>query len=80
MPFVSNVSAAPTADPARIREQLAAQVCSPVLWERSIRWAIGEGIVTFLEPGPGQVLAGLMRKIDQDVLVRSAATPSESPS
>lgn len=75
VPFVSNVTALPTTDPTRIREQLAEQVCAPVLWEKSMRWALAQGIRRFLEPGPGEVLAGLLRKVDETVEVRSAATP-----
>jgi [acyl-carrier-protein] S-malonyltransferase len=75
VPFVSNVTALPTDDPARIQAQLAEQVCAPVLWERSMRWALAQGIRRFLEPGPGEVLGALLRKIDEQVSVRSAATP-----
>lgn len=75
VPFVSNVTALPTDDPERIRAQLAEQVCAPVLWERSLRWALARGIRRYLEPGPGEVLAGLLRKVDETVDVRSAATP-----
>ncbi len=77
VPFVSNVTAEPTADPAAIKAQLAQQVCAPVLWERSMRWALGQGITSFLEPGPGEVLAGILRKIDPEADVRSAATPAK---
>lgn len=73
--FVSNVTGAPTADPEAIRIQLADQVCAPVLWEKSLRWSLSQGIRRFLEPGPGEVLAGILRKIDASVEVRSAATP-----
>jgi [acyl-carrier-protein] S-malonyltransferase len=79
LPFVSNVTAEPTDDPERIREQLALQVCSPVLWEASMRWALSQGIRDFLEPGPGTVLAGLLRKIDPSAQVRSAASPADFP-
>jgi [acyl-carrier-protein] S-malonyltransferase len=77
VPFVSNVNGAPTTDTDQIRSQLAAQVCSPVLWEKSMRWALEAGLTAFLEPGPGQVLAGLMRKIDKSAEVSSAATPAD---
>ena len=63
-------------DPEQIRKQLAAQVCAPVLWERSMRHALAQGITSFLEPGPGQVLAGILGKIDATASVRSAATPA----
>jgi [acyl-carrier-protein] S-malonyltransferase len=76
VPFVSNVTALPTSDPEAIRTQLANQVCAPVLWEKSMRFALAQNLRRFLEPGPGEVLAGLLRKIDPDVEVRSIATPA----
>jgi malonyl CoA-acyl carrier protein transacylase len=39
--------------------------------------ALAQGVRHFLEPGPGTVLAGLMRKIDSSVRVRPAATPAD---
>jgi len=77
VPFVSNVTALETTDPERIRQQLAEQVCAPVLWERSMRHALGRGIRAFLEPGPGNVLAGILSKIDPEAEVRSAAKPAD---
>jgi len=76
--FLNNVSGGPVEDPATIRQQLADQVCAPVLWEKSMRWALGQGVNHFLEPGPGQVLAGILRKIDADARVDSAATAAEA--
>jgi [acyl-carrier-protein] S-malonyltransferase len=76
IPFVSNVTGAPTSDPEAIRVQLADQVCAPVLWEKSMRHALAQGIKSYLEPGPGEVLSGILRKIDPEVAVRSAATPA----
>ncbi|MFT7484654.1 MAG: [acyl-carrier-protein] S-malonyltransferase [Candidatus Paceibacteria bacterium] len=77
--FLSNVNGGPVSDPAIIREQLAQQVCAPVLWEKSMRHALEQGITTFLEPGPGQILGGIMRKIDKTASVESAAKPSQAP-
>jgi [acyl-carrier-protein] S-malonyltransferase len=77
VPFVTNVTGEPVRDPERIREHLAAQVCSPVLWERSMRWALAQGVREFLEPAPGKVLAGLLSKIHAEARVRSAATPAD---
>jgi [acyl-carrier-protein] S-malonyltransferase len=76
VPFVSNVTAEPGRDPEAIRRQLAEQVCAPVLWERSMRWALAQGLRSFLEPGPGEVLGGLLRKIDESATCRSVATPA----
>ncbi len=78
IPFVSNVTAAVTTDPAVIRRQLAEQVCAPVLWEKSMRWALAQGIRRFLEPGPGSALGGLLGKIDASAEVISRATPPAS--
>lgn len=79
VPFVSNVTAAFSSDPAAIREQLAAQVCASVLWERSMRLALEKGIQSFLEPAPGEVLGGLLRKLDEGVEILSVARPEQVP-
>ena len=77
VPFASNVTGAPTREPDAIRTQLADQVCAPVLWEKSLRWALAQGILHFVEPGPGTVLAGIFSKIDAAAVVRSVAKPSD---
>jgi [acyl-carrier-protein] S-malonyltransferase len=77
IPVISNVTAEPAGDPDGIRSLLARQVCAPVLWERSIRAALAQGQTEFLEPGPGKVLSGLMRKTSKDAQVRSIANPSD---
>lgn len=81
IPFLSNVTGAPVESPEEIRSHLANQVCSSVLWEQSMRWALEAGLTRHLEPGPGRVLAGLMGKIAKDagveVTVRGVETPSD---
>ncbi|MCK6446219.1 MAG: ACP S-malonyltransferase [Planctomycetes bacterium] len=77
VPFLTNVTGETEHDPARIRANLAQQVCAPVRWEQSMRNAISRGVTRFLEPGPGKVLAGLLGKIAPEATVRSAATPAE---
>ncbi|MFT4647286.1 MAG: [acyl-carrier-protein] S-malonyltransferase [Glaciecola sp.] len=84
IPVLSNVTALPSTDPEILKLQLATQVCAPVLWERSMNWALGKGegacqppVETFLEPGPGTILAGIMRKIDGEAHVMSVATPAD---
>src|SRR5262245_30566915 len=66
IPFVSNVTGAPLEEPDEIKSALARQVCASVLWERSMRHALARGIMDYLEPGPGNVLCGLMRRIGKD--------------
>jgi len=46
-------------------------VSSPVRWEQSVNRLIAEGVTTFVELGPGSVLAGLIKKIDRGVRVMS---------
>ncbi len=77
IPFVTNVTGRAASDPEEIRANLAAQVCSPVLWEDSMRFAVAGGTRAFLEPAPGKVLAGLLGKIDADVRVHSCAEPAD---
>lgn len=66
VPFATNVTGETVSDPAAMRGHLADQVCAPVLWERCVRGALGSGITRFLEPAPGEVLGGLLRKIAKD--------------
>lgn len=62
-PVVSNVSAAPERDVARLRNLLAEQVRSSVEWVASVRRMLDEGVDTFIECGPGNALAGMIRRI-----------------
>ncbi len=62
-PVISNLTAAPSQDPAEIRRTLEAQVTGSVRWSDSIQRLINEGKETFIECGPGKVLTGLMGRI-----------------
>lgn len=66
-PLIANVSAETVKSPSDIKDLLARQVCTPVLWEDSIRFMIDRGAETFIEIGPGKVLSGLIKKIDKEV-------------
>ncbi|RUS46434.1 ACP S-malonyltransferase [Cohnella sp. AR92] len=81
IPVVVNVSAKPVQEGSELNRLLVEQVVSPVLWEDSIRYLIGEGVDTFVEIGSGTVLAGLIKKIDKSVTVisvNSAAAIAEA--
>jgi [acyl-carrier-protein] S-malonyltransferase len=73
VPVVSNVTARPGADPAAIKDLLVRQVTSPVRWTESMQWLIAAGFTRFIELGPGNVLAGLMKRINKDVTVLSVS-------
>ncbi|HYN64688.1 MAG TPA: ACP S-malonyltransferase [Candidatus Limnocylindrales bacterium] len=62
-PVVSNVTAEPVTDAGRIRDLLAEQVRSPVEWVASVRRMVQDGVDTFVECGPGNALAGMVRRI-----------------
>jgi [acyl-carrier-protein] S-malonyltransferase len=74
VPVVANVHAQPVTSGQTLRDLLVQQVVSPVQWEDTIRYLTGQGVDTFVEIGPGTVLAGLIRKIDKSVQVVSINT------
>lgn len=68
VPFFTNVTAEQVTDPERIRAHLAEQVTSPVLWEDTMSAFLARGVREFVEPAPGKVLTGLLRKVDRDAV------------
>src|SRR5260221_8933798 len=71
IPVVADVDAAPKTTAPEAIEALVRQVSSPVRWEDVVRRLIADGATTFVELGPGSVLAGLIKKIDRRVTVFS---------
>ncbi len=77
--FYSNVTAAPEKDPERIKQLMAEQIYSQVLWYDIINNMVSEGIDTFIEVGPKRVLANLVKKcIDpQGVKILNFESPDD---
>jgi [acyl-carrier-protein] S-malonyltransferase len=71
MPVICNYGASSVSEPAEIRSMLENQVTGSVRWTESIQALIGMGHRTFVEIGPGKVIAGLVGKIDKEVTVHS---------
>jgi len=71
IPVVTNVEAEINSSKERVRGLLVAQVSSPVRWEESMRKMIEKGIEEVVEIGPGKVLSGLMKRIDNRVETRN---------
>lgn len=69
-----NVDALPHTDPVEIKQNLIAQLTSPVRWTQSVERMCADGATTFEELGPGQVLQGLIKKINKEVEVSSKQT------
>jgi [acyl-carrier-protein] S-malonyltransferase len=66
---VANATAAYQAGEVQIKKNLESQVSSSVLWEDSMRLLVKDGITEFLEIGPGTVLKGLAKRIDNNIKV-----------
>lgn len=72
-PIYQNIDANPYTDPRQIKQNLIAQLTGPVRWTQTISNMIDDGAVSFVEVGPGNVLQGLVKKINREVAT-SAAT------
>lgn len=66
IPVVANVTARPIVAPDEIRAELKAQLTSPVRWTDSIRYLGAQGVDSYVEVGPGDVLLGLVKRIDRE--------------
>lgn len=63
IPFVSSVSARAETEGVRIKELIMKQITSPVRWIEAVEFIYSQGIRTFVEVGPKQVLKGLISQI-----------------
>ena len=68
-PIYQNVTAKAEKEPEIIRENLLKQLTAPVRWTQSVQNMIADGANEFYEFGPGDVLKGLIHKINPDVQV-----------
>ena len=66
-PVYQNVDAMPHTDPKEIKENLLKQLTAPVRWTQSVKNMIADGMTEFVECGPGQVLTGLIGRIQKDL-------------
>jgi [acyl-carrier-protein] S-malonyltransferase len=70
-PVVSNVEAKANSDATRVKPLLVRQVSAPVLWDASVQEMTANGVTTFIEIGPGKVLAGLVKRIEKSAGTRN---------
>ena len=66
-PIYQNVDAKPYTDPVEIKKNLLAQLTSPVRWTQTVKNMIADGMTEFTECGPGQVLTGLIGRIQKSM-------------
>jgi len=70
-PVYQNVNAQPFTDPSQIKKNLIAQLTAPVRWAQTVQNMIADGATDFVEVGPGNVLKGLIKKIEKNVNVEN---------
>lgn len=70
-PIYQNVDAQPQSDSEAIKRNVIAQLTAPVRWTQSAQNMIADGIDSYTELGPGNVLQGLIKKVSAEVEVES---------
>jgi [acyl-carrier-protein] S-malonyltransferase len=76
-PIVANTDALGHTDPRCWPDQLSRHLVEPVRWRESQRTLAASGATTFIEVGPGRVLAGLAKRTVPDVTVLNVTTPDD---
>src|SRR5476651_755899 len=72
-PVYQNIDAKPYTDPEKIKHNLIAQLTGPVRWTQTVKHMLEDGATSFTEVGPGNVLQGLVKKVDRQIPTSSAA-------
>jgi len=71
-PIYQNVDAKATTNPSEIKKNLMAQLTAPVKWTQIVQNMIADGADKFIEVGPGNVLQGLVKKVDRSLETEKA--------
>lgn len=71
-PVYQNVTASAVVDPAAIKSNLLTQLTAPVRWTQSVQQMMQDGATHFIEVGPGNVLQGLVKKINREAQTEKA--------
>jgi len=72
-PIFQNIDAKPHTDPETIKHNLIAQLTGPVRWTQTVKRMMEDGATSFTEVGPGNVLQGLVKKVDRAMQTESAS-------
>jgi [acyl-carrier-protein] S-malonyltransferase len=72
-PIYQNINAKPYTDAAQIKQNLIAQLTGPVRWTQTVTHMLHDGATSFTEVGPGNVLQGLVKKVDRAAVTNSLA-------
>ena len=77
-PIYQNVNPIGIIDELEIKKNLMSQLTAPVLWTQTIQQMIADGATLFTEVGPGNVLQGLVKKINREAQTASASSESNN--
>ncbi len=77
IPLIGNIHALPLTEAQALREELAQQIAASVQWIRTIEYLVGVGVTTFLEIGPGQTLAGMVKRIAKGVTTLNISSAAD---
>lgn len=72
-PIYQNIDAQPQTEPAIIKQNLIAQLTGAVRWTQTVQNMLADGATAFVEVGPGNVLQGLVKKVDRQVPTSAAS-------
>jgi [acyl-carrier-protein] S-malonyltransferase len=76
-PVLQNTDPTPTTDAETIRQRLIAQITSPVRWTETMQQLVADGPITLIEAGPGAVLTGLAKRVDEATGIAVESLPLE---
>ena len=71
-PCYQNVCALPVTDPEEIKQNLNKQLTAPVRWTATVQNMLADGATEFIEVGPGTALQGMVKRINGEVIAKSA--------
>jgi [acyl-carrier-protein] S-malonyltransferase len=72
-PIYQNIDAKPYTDSENIKQNLIAQLTGAVRWTQIVQHMLQDGATSFTEVGPGNVLQGLVKKVDRAMETNSAS-------
>lgn len=79
IPIIANITAEPLTTATALRDELARQIAAPVQWTRTVEHLTSQGVTTFVEIGPGQVLSGLIKRIAKGATLLSVGSAGDVP-
>jgi [acyl-carrier-protein] S-malonyltransferase len=76
IPVIDNIDVKSESEPSAIRDALYRQAFGPVRWAETVRAIRARGVTHIFECGPGRVLAGLVKRIEPDVVSAAVSDPA----